>query len=173
MSLADDLCPICGQEMLVYCSGYRHHPFVDGKKYEAICQLCGEVPKMAYCDDQGTTWFYKEFDPQQLCSLEELMSGGWTKEECKISLDAVKASIRKNLKLHFKRDAKDEREAFPIVGKKWTPTVASPPTPPAPPVKTRTKRQTVSEATPPRKKHSPPPSSDLPPRKYKATIKKI
>jgi hypothetical protein len=171
MSKTDgDHCPICGRELFCFASAYAHQPFIDGKKYEAMCQLCYEVPKMAVCDENGRTLFYTEFDPQQLCSVEELMAGGWTKDECKQSLDAVKASIRKHLGVSFKRDPVEKR--VPI-NRFFAPPQGTPVVKPEPPAPKRKSAKKPEPAPLPATKHEKKKSEEkaYPPPKYKNKLK--
>jgi len=95
------LCPICQDEMYVSCSGYNAFPFVDGRTYHRICHACSEVPKMYDWDEENQKVIvYNEFDIERLNSVEDMISDGWTSEEAKFHIKAVKASIKKNLELN-------------------------------------------------------------------------
>jgi hypothetical protein len=91
----DNLCPICGIEMDAVCTGYRStkFPFVDGRTYEAICDCCHTIPKT--CEFINNEWKYYNYYEQQLHTIEEIMDGGWSKDQAKRSLKGVKAKIKK------------------------------------------------------------------------------
>ena len=85
---------MCGQELFVYCSAYTHTPFVDGRRYKELCHLCYEVPKMSDWDEKlQRIIHYPTMDPKRLCTVAELMDGGWDKKDCETSLKAVKKAI--------------------------------------------------------------------------------
>ena len=95
------LCPICQDEMYVACLGYNGFPFIDGRTYRRICHACSEVPKMYSWDEENQkVIIYNEFDIERLSSVEDMMSDGWTSEESRFHIKAVKASIKKNLELN-------------------------------------------------------------------------
>ena len=90
----EGFCGICGREVLVNCSAYTHKPFIDGRRYEDLCHLCYEVPKMYDWDEKSQKIvYYSTMDPKRLCTAAELMEGGWDKKECEISIKAIKKAI--------------------------------------------------------------------------------
>lgn len=90
----ENTCEICGRELSVLCSGYTHKSFIDGRHHAELCHICYEVPKMAEWDEKlQKVMYYSTMDPKRLCTIEELMSGGWEKKECETSLKAVKKAI--------------------------------------------------------------------------------
>jgi hypothetical protein len=98
-----DYCPICGEFMDVLCSGHRSKPFVDGRKYDAICFVCFNVPKTWYVklgkaeDGSEDVWEGPFFDWKHLNTAEELVSDGSTDDlkRARKSVKAVKAQIKK------------------------------------------------------------------------------
>ena len=96
----EHLCPICGDELYVSCSGYRDLPFIDGKIYTRICHGCSEVPKMHDWDEEKSEIvYYSDFDIKRLYSVKDMVEEGWTSDEAKFHIKAVKASIKNNLEL--------------------------------------------------------------------------
>lgn len=91
----DNLCPLCGMFMLAVCSGFRYTPFIDGKTYQYICDCCRNVPKTN--ELVGDKWVSYEYG-DKLRTLEEMMEDGWSKDEAKQSVKAVK-SVMKNKKI--------------------------------------------------------------------------
>ena len=75
----DNICPICKYEMFVRCTGYSKQPFVNGKKYEAICHTCWATLK-----NNG-----------ELYTPEELVEDGFDIKQAKASVKAIKISIKK------------------------------------------------------------------------------
>jgi hypothetical protein len=87
-----DHCPICGKFMDVLCSGYRDHPFVDGRCHEYICHICHSAPCTWRFDED--VWMWKELE-NELHTVEELVSAGFDKKEVITSLKALKLAIKK------------------------------------------------------------------------------
>src|SRR5688572_15324741 len=92
----DDHCPLCGDLMEVRVLGFHSTPFVDGRKYDAICFPCSDVPKTTW-DEHSTRGF---LDPNCLHTVEEMISDGWSREEAKRSLKAVQRAIRTSPSLY-------------------------------------------------------------------------
>lgn len=90
----DTICPLCKQFMDVRCIGHSQDPFIDGKKYEAICHTCWAVPKIWYYINDSFDGPY--FDGSHLHTPEELVQDGFDIIEIKISIKAIKESIKKN-----------------------------------------------------------------------------
>jgi hypothetical protein len=65
--------------MAVRCTYYSKHPFIDGKKYEAICHTCWCVPK----------------DDGNLYTPQELAEDGFDIRAAKTSIKAIKKSVLK------------------------------------------------------------------------------
>jgi hypothetical protein len=84
----DDICPICKQYMAVRCTGYSKQPFINGKKYEVICHTCWAATK---------SWSYTEEKSLENClyTANELEEDGFDIKEAKISIKAIKTSIKK------------------------------------------------------------------------------
>lgn len=89
----DGICQICGQEVEVCVSGYRDHPFIDGRKYEEICFVCSEVPKMYEYKNKELTKF-DTFDPKRLHTVAELAEDGFDNKYAKKCIAAVKRAIK-------------------------------------------------------------------------------
>ena len=95
----ESMCRICGKEIFACCSAYKETPFVDGRCYAEMCHACSEVPKMIELDEKVNEWIvYKEMSPKRLCSVKEIMSGGWTRQEAELAIKAVKKAIAKGKK---------------------------------------------------------------------------
>jgi len=97
----DNICPLCKQDMQIRCTGYSQKPFVDGKKYAAICHTCWCVPKIWYYQSETDTFDGPYFDGDHLYTPEEMMEEGACDniKEAKLCVKAVKASIKKNKKI--------------------------------------------------------------------------
>lgn len=100
----DGICPICKCEMDVIVSAYKDYPFIDGRKYQAICFVCASVPKTwenvknyddGFCIHKEYLLVFETFDPKRLCSIGEMMEDGFGKVESEKSIRAVKAAIRR------------------------------------------------------------------------------
>ena len=89
--------PICDQDLYALDRRFNKSPFIDGRKYHAICWTCGNVPKdYEWDEEKEELTVFDEFDPKRLFTVEEMMSDGFEREESRISIRAVKASIRKS-----------------------------------------------------------------------------
>ena len=97
----EDVCDICGEPYDAYCSYYRHHPWIDGRKHEIICHICYDVPKVHVVDKESGVTFLTPFDPNRIQTVKEMMDGGWDKWQAERSVKATKAAIKKG-KLHSK-----------------------------------------------------------------------
>ncbi len=85
-------CQVCGQEAEVCVSGYQTHPFIDGRRYQEICFICSEVPKMY--EYNGELVVYDTFDPKRLHTADELAEDGFDKKLAQKSIRAVKQAIK-------------------------------------------------------------------------------
>lgn len=94
---SEDECPICGQPIDVACKGYCEKPFLDGRRYEAICFCCSEVPLVWHRDEEAQMWRFR-WDPTQLQELEDMIADGFDKKRSAICIKAVRASIKKHLR---------------------------------------------------------------------------
>lgn len=93
--LDDNICPLCKCDMAVRCTGHSRQPFVDGKKYEAICHTCWAVPKTWYYIEETDSFDGPYFDFDHLYTAEELAKDGFDLKAAKTSLKAIKTSINK------------------------------------------------------------------------------
>ena len=93
----DGICQICGYEVEVCVSGYKEHPFIDGRRYQEICFLCSEVPKM-YEYKNNELIVYDSFDDHRLHTAMELVEEGFDKKEAQQSIRAVKRAIKTSIK---------------------------------------------------------------------------
>jgi hypothetical protein len=95
--VSEYFCTICKQDLYALDKRFNKHPFIDGRKYHAICWTCGNVPKNYEWDEEKEELtVFDEFDPKRLFTVDEMMSDGFGREESRISIRAVKASIRKS-----------------------------------------------------------------------------
>jgi hypothetical protein len=101
MSLEDGICPICQQGMDAYVS-FANEPFVDGKKYDGICQICAEC----------IVWT----DPPQLRVLEMVAteSSGYDPRLVKICLKSIKKLAQKR-KIKLKEYKPPKPEPIPEI----------------------------------------------------------
>jgi hypothetical protein len=91
----DGICPICGEIIQVRCTGVKRKPFVDGRRYEAICDCCFAVPKLVEYDaSQG--WISYDYNNPALYEVAELVKEGWDKESATRSYKAVKKLLKKH-----------------------------------------------------------------------------
>ena len=94
--MSEYFCPICKQDLYASDRRFNKFPFIDGRIYHAICWTCGNVPKNYEWDEEKEELtVFEEYDPKRLFTVEEMMSDGFEREESRISIRAVKASIRK------------------------------------------------------------------------------
>jgi len=94
--VSEYFCPICDQDLYALDRRFNKSPFVDGRKYHAICWTCGNVPKNYEWDEEKEELtVFDEFNPKRLFTVDEMMSDGFEREESRISIRAVKAAIRK------------------------------------------------------------------------------
>lgn len=77
--MTPETCNICGGSLE---DGFCRDPKLFGKRPGPICFACFTVPA------QPPDW--KRGDPKPLHSLDDMMSFGWTKEEAKLHIRAVK-----------------------------------------------------------------------------------
>ena len=89
----EGFCQICNQEAEVCVSGYRDIPFIDGRKYQEICFICSEVPKMYEDNGEGLVEF-ATFDPKRLHTADELAEDGFDKKRARKCIAAVKRAIK-------------------------------------------------------------------------------
>jgi hypothetical protein len=110
MSLDDGICPICGELLEAYYSAFQRSPFIDGKKYDGICQVCAEFPVWGQYNEKGELVLYDPSDPH-LSTVEKMMNGsGFDQKRVEICLKAIKSLIKKRLHVN------------PIMVK-WTPWI--------------------------------------------------
>lgn len=83
----DNICPICKQYMSVRCTGYSKQPFINGKKYEAICHTCWAATKSWNYNDEKSLEKY-------LYTAQELAEDGFDIKDAKTSLKAIKLSLK-------------------------------------------------------------------------------
>lgn len=81
-------CPICGEYIQIASSGYLNHPFVDGKKYDAICLCCASTLK-------GSFTIAGPKNPPELHSLQEMIEDGFDKKNAEKSLKLIKKALKK------------------------------------------------------------------------------
>lgn len=96
------ICDICGAEIDAFVSAYANVPFIDGKKHEAICLCCNEVPKtFDYNSRNNTMILYSDISRNNLNSVAYLVSEGFSEADARTSLRAVKKSLARpgNLKI--------------------------------------------------------------------------
>ena len=87
-------CEICGCEYMAYCSYYRDHDWVDGRRHKELCHACFDVPKVHVMDERTGIWFVMPLDPDRLYTPKEMMDDGWDKDIATRSVKAVKAAIK-------------------------------------------------------------------------------
>jgi hypothetical protein len=92
-----DNCPICGRFMDVICTGHNRKPFIDGRCYEAICQLCFETPCLGRYE--SNVWKTYSLSDGELHTADELSAHGFDKKEATISIKAVKKALKKKKKI--------------------------------------------------------------------------
>lgn len=132
----DGFCEICGRLFAARVTAYQHRPFIDGKNYEAICDVCNNVPKMwDYNPKTDTLTAYRTWDPGRLMSVEEMVKDdGWDKKEAAESIKAVRDAIKRAFgkipspgkpEIHYSRCFKDD-PIKPPVTKVVAPTPVEP-----------------------------------------------
>jgi hypothetical protein len=94
-----DCCPLCGDELDLYCTGHRNTPFVDDKCYPRLCFTCYYVPKtekQTYTDDGSVAEDIElPFSHKHLHTAEELVDGpAETLAQARRSVRAVRAAIK-------------------------------------------------------------------------------
>jgi hypothetical protein len=94
-----DCCPLCGDELDLYCTGHRNLPFVDDKCYPRLCFTCYYVPKtqkQTYTDDGSVDEEVElPFSHKHLHTAEELVGGpAETLAQARRSVRAVRAAIK-------------------------------------------------------------------------------
>lgn len=95
---SDDTCEICGRLLECRVTAYQHTPFIDGRYYDHICMVCGDVPNMHHFDPKTEILTaYKRWDPGRLQTVEMMISDGWDKREATDSIKAVKQAIKSKL----------------------------------------------------------------------------
>jgi len=99
MAKDPDACSICGEYMAVLCLGHRTAPFIDGRKYEMMCDCCLNVPKMYEYDEKKEELIvFEEMDHKRLHTAKEMVEDGFEERLAKKSIKAVKAKIKKRKK---------------------------------------------------------------------------
>lgn len=92
-------CPLCGQLIDFQDITYRHHLFVDGKRYDYLCFTCAHVPEdyIQSTKDGVTQQVGPYFDHKHLRSSATLVEIGAaeTPAEAKRSVQAVRQAIKK------------------------------------------------------------------------------
>ena len=81
----EDHCGICGVYLVAACVGFRHTPWIDGRKYEYMCDCC----RCSVKDDETC----------ELRTWQEITAFGWDKETVVKSLKGIKLKL-KNRKAH-------------------------------------------------------------------------
>lgn len=85
-------CDICGYPYIGYFSAYQHTKWLDGKKHQEICFICGSVPKAIVIDDMYE--ICGSFaEPVKLNTLSEMMADGFSREEAIASIKSVGKAI--------------------------------------------------------------------------------
>jgi len=94
-----DPCPLCGQPMDFAALTYRAHAFIDGKRYDAMCFTCAQVPEdhVQTTKDGTTQQAGPYYDHKHLRSADTLLNIGaaTTLSEAKHSVRAVRQAIQK------------------------------------------------------------------------------
>lgn len=88
-----DTCPICHQLIDVYVR--MSEPFLFLKKFDIICFTCYSVPKMYYVDGSEHKR-HEKFSDKTVCTVQEMVEDGFSKQESKISIKAVIAFWKKH-----------------------------------------------------------------------------
>lgn len=94
-----DCCPLCGDELDLYCTGHRNMPFVDDKCYPKLCFTCYWVPKteeqIYNADDSIKETKQLPFSHKHLHTAQELVGGpADTLAQARRSVRAVRAAIK-------------------------------------------------------------------------------
>jgi hypothetical protein len=148
MSVDDGLCPICKQPMEAYYNYYAHHPFIDGKKYDGICQVCAEVVVWGEWKN-GQFVLHEEPHLHTSEAMIKDESAGYDPKVVEVCVKALRAAVKKRLK------------RSPIMVK-WSPR-------PEPEPKEVSTPKPILKSEPPKPKYVP----YYPPTKHKITFKKI
>jgi hypothetical protein len=88
-------CPVCKCDIEVIVRFHTDEPFVDGRTYSEMCFTCASVPKTWEYDavaDEVIVFDFKS--PNRLCTVEDMVSDGWDKEEAQRSIKAVKKLLK-------------------------------------------------------------------------------
>jgi hypothetical protein len=92
-------CLLCGQPVDFQDTTYRHHLFIDGKRYDYLCFTCAHVPEdyIQTTKDDVTQQTGPYFDHKHLRSVATLVDIGAaeTPAEAKRSVQAVRQAIKK------------------------------------------------------------------------------
>jgi hypothetical protein len=90
-------CPLCGQLIDFQDTTFRHHLFIDGKRYDYLCFTCAHTPQdyVQTTKDGITQQTGPHFNPKHLHSAATLLSIGAasTLAEAKRSVQAVRQAI--------------------------------------------------------------------------------
>jgi hypothetical protein len=87
-----DECQICGQLLNVVCTGHQSLPYIDGRCYDHICQICYEFP--CFWREIKDDWKHYTNSQQELYTVDEMVKDGFDKKEVAISLKAIKKAIK-------------------------------------------------------------------------------
>lgn len=89
-----DKCDICGKVPYCTVSSYQDGPFVDGRTYNIVCFTCSSViKKWEYDKGLGTIITYNHASPFYLCTVEDMMTEGWSQQEAEHAIKAVKKKL--------------------------------------------------------------------------------
>ncbi len=92
-----EVCELCKVDPECVVHTYSHTPFIDGRNYNLLCFCCASVPK-GYHYDAATEELtvFDDMDPDRLHTPTEMVEDGWSEEEAKKSVRAVKRAIKKS-----------------------------------------------------------------------------
>lgn len=88
------ICQICRQPIEVIVKCYAKEPFIDGRNYDEICFTCATIPITWKYDNNNNIIWYGSIDPSRLASVKYMMSEGWTEEEARTSIRAIKKLLK-------------------------------------------------------------------------------